>query len=406
MTLASLAPIPTARFSRKREAILAAATDVLNQRGVRGMTLAEVAERVGLITTSVTYYFRRKDELAADCFLAGIQRLSALVREARAESTPSDRIRRLLELYLGLRARIAAGEAPPIPIFSDIRALAPGVHRETAVAYGELFRRVRELFTDPGGQALSRGAATARTEILMAQIHWAEAWLPRYAVGDYPSVGERMHDILARGLAQPGAVWRPMPLPLGADAPAAGREAFLLAATRLINQRGYRGASVELISAQLNVTKGSFYHHHSAKDDVVIACFERTFETVRAAQAAARELAGDQWLRLTSAAAALVDFQCSPAGPLLRTSALAALPEAIRAAMIGQSSRLSDDFSAMIAGGVAEGSLRSVDPFIAAQMLNATLNAAADLRFLLPGVKAEMAVELYARPVFTGLVEP
>src|SRR5580698_7673476 len=121
MTEAQLAPIPTARFSRKREAILAAATDVLNQRGVRGMTLAEVAERVGLITTSVTYYFRKKDELAAACFLSGIERLGALVREAKAEPTPSDRIRRLLELYLALRARIAVGEAPPIPIFSDIR---------------------------------------------------------------------------------------------------------------------------------------------------------------------------------------------------------------------------------------------------------------------------------------------
>src|SRR5580698_10016911 len=106
MTEAQLAPIPTARFSRKREAILAAATDVLNQRGVRGMTLAEVAERVGLITTSVTYYFRKKDELAAACFLSGIERLGALVHEARHELPISARLRRLLELYIGLRAEI------------------------------------------------------------------------------------------------------------------------------------------------------------------------------------------------------------------------------------------------------------------------------------------------------------
>ena len=63
----SLAPPVTARFSRKRDAIVAAATELLNYRGVRGMTLALVAERVGLITTSVTYYFKKKDELAAAC---------------------------------------------------------------------------------------------------------------------------------------------------------------------------------------------------------------------------------------------------------------------------------------------------------------------------------------------------
>src|SRR5580692_6507334 len=121
----SFAPPVTARFSRKREAIIAAATEILNYRGVRGMTLALVAERVGLITTSVTYYFKKKDELAAACFQSGITRLLALVHEARREETASARIRRLLELYIDLRARIASGREPPIPVFSDIRALSP-----------------------------------------------------------------------------------------------------------------------------------------------------------------------------------------------------------------------------------------------------------------------------------------
>src|SRR5580704_9002126 len=107
----SLAPPATARFRAKRGAIVAAATEILNHRGVRGMTLALVAERVGLITTSVTYYFKKKDELAAACFMSGIGRLMALIHEARRESTVSDRMRRLLELYIGLRERIAAGEA-------------------------------------------------------------------------------------------------------------------------------------------------------------------------------------------------------------------------------------------------------------------------------------------------------
>ena len=76
----SFAPPVTARFSRKRDAIVAAATEILNHRGVRGMTLALVAERVGLITTSVTYYFKKKDELAAACFMSGIERLKAQVQ--------------------------------------------------------------------------------------------------------------------------------------------------------------------------------------------------------------------------------------------------------------------------------------------------------------------------------------
>jgi len=103
MNDAAFAPSVTARFNRKREAIVAAATEIINQRGVRGMTFAHVAERVGLITTSVTYYFKRKDELAAACFEAGALRMRALVREARLEADVSARVRRLLELYLELR---------------------------------------------------------------------------------------------------------------------------------------------------------------------------------------------------------------------------------------------------------------------------------------------------------------
>jgi len=403
----SFAPPATARFNRKRDAIVAAATEILNHRGVRGMTLALVAERVGLITTSVTYYFKKKDELAAACFMSGIARLTALIEAARREPTVSARVRRLLELYIALRARIAAGEAPPISVFSDIRALSAEHFHPTATAYAEMFRAVRRLLRAPGGPTLGRGQATARAQILLEQIHWLETWLPRYDAHDYDRVCERMHDILACGLAIDGAVWSPAPIALAAPAaaPAASNsgDAFLLAATRLINQRGYHGASVELISASLNVTKGSFYHHHSAKDDVVLACFERSFDAVRRAQLAARALGGDAWLKLTSAAAALVEFQFSSAGPLLRSSALSALPETIRGEMIEQSGRLSDRFAAMISDGVSEGSLRPVDPFIAAQMLTASLNAAADLPFLLRGVDARVAVSFYARPFFMGL---
>ena len=197
----SFAPPVTARFSRKRDAIVAAATEILNQRGVRGMTLALVAERVGLITTSVTYYFRKKDTLAGACFGAGIERLGALVHAARAEQAAEARICRLLRLYLELRARIVAGEAPPLPIFSDLRALGPDAHGPVAAAYAGLFRRIRGLLAGPGGETLTRGAATARTTILLEQIDWACAWLPRYEIADYPSIGERMADILIGGLA-------------------------------------------------------------------------------------------------------------------------------------------------------------------------------------------------------------
>jgi hypothetical protein len=71
--------------------------------------------------------------------------------------------------------------------------------------------------------------------------------------------------------------------------------------------------------------------------------------------------------------------------------------------MVDQSHRLIDRFAALISDGIAEGVIRPVDPMIAAQMLGATLNAAADLRDYAPGVTQEAIADLYARPLLTGV---
>ncbi|KAK0358514.1 hypothetical protein LTR94_035123, partial [Friedmanniomyces endolithicus] len=55
----------TERYRQKRDAILAAAAAAINEQSAKGMTFADVARRVGLNTTSVTYYFKRKEDLAA-----------------------------------------------------------------------------------------------------------------------------------------------------------------------------------------------------------------------------------------------------------------------------------------------------------------------------------------------------
>jgi AcrR family transcriptional regulator len=397
----------TDRFARKREAILDAATEILNRRGVKGLTLGVAAAAVDLSTTSVTYYFKRKDDLAAACLMRGIEWLQHAAEQAIILPTPPERLHRLLELYLERLRLTAVGEAPPLPVLADIRALNNPRRAEVFDAFMKLFRKVRMVFDSPDMAWLGRGRRTARTHMLLEQLFWAAAWLPKYDPEDYGRIRERMFNILIGGLAIEGAEWQPAPAPLAelatSDGQETGRETFLLAATRLINSRGYRGASVDKISAELNVTKGSFYHHHEAKDDLVVACFDRTFEVMRRVQRLAMALPGDQWMRLTSAAAALAEFQLSEYGPLLRTSALTALPETIREEQVAHSNRVSDRFASMISDGIAEGSIRPVDPAIAAQMLNATLNAGAELGFWVPGVTQKAAPSVFARPLLMGV---
>ena len=409
MAQRNVAAKSTDRFERKREAILDAATRILNRKGIKGLTLGDTAAAVELSTTSVTYYFKRKDDLAAACLSRGVEALLEMAERALEPAGPEARLRRFLTLYLDAMRLSAVGEAPPLPVLSDMRALEGPRRAEVTRIYGKMFRKVRQIFDAPELAWMSHGRKTARTRVLLEQLFWGHNWLPKYDPEDYGRVRERMYDILVGGLAAPGQVWKPEPLPMVQLAPRdrheMSRQTFLLAATRLINARGYRGASVDKISAELNVTKGSFYHHNDAKDDLVVACFDRTFDVMTRVQRLAISLPGDQWTRLTSAAAALAEYQLSENGPLLRTSALAAVPEPIRLEMVKQSEKVSERFAAMISDGIAEGSIRPVDPFIAAQMLNATLNAGAELGFWVPGVSQKAAPAVFVRPLLKGIFE-
>src|SRR5258705_5286168 len=106
----------TDRFERKREAILDAATAILNRQGVKGLTLGLAADAVDLSTTSVTYYFKRKDDLAAACMLRGIASLMEIVTSALGEASPATQLRALLSLYLERVRQAELGRTAPLPV--------------------------------------------------------------------------------------------------------------------------------------------------------------------------------------------------------------------------------------------------------------------------------------------------
>ena len=244
--------------------------------------------------------------------------------------------------------------------------------------------------------------------MLLENTFWLPMWLIRYEPDQYARVEERLLDVLSHGIAAPGSTWKPTMLDLDTHAVRSGepgREAFLLAATRLINQLGYRGASVQRIASELNVTKGSFYHHLDAKDDLVAACYRRSFDTITAAQQLADAAGGSHWHRLSSAIATLLDIQFAERGPLLRTTALASLPGDVRAAMVERSNRIARRYAGTIMDGISEGSMRPVDSLIAAQALMAIQNAAFDMRKWAGTMARPHAIALYASTILYGMFD-
>jgi AcrR family transcriptional regulator len=403
-------PPSTARYQEKREAVLNAAAVLFNQSGVKGATLSDIAGSVGLVTNSVTYYYRKKEDLATACFLRTIEAFNGLAAAAAAHSGTTARIAALYAELARLLADIEHGRHAPMVTFNDIRAL-PSPHAEQVfAAYTDMFRQVRGLLKSEQTSHLSRHDLNARGHIVLSAANNLRQWIGRYEVEEYPRVAQRLADIVLHGLPAAGATWQAADgerdWRLDDDAGGAS-DAFLRAATILVNEQGYRGASVDRISARINVTKGSFYHHNDNKHDLISECFDRTFAVVRRALSLAENGPGSGWSRACAAARALVRYQLSERGPLLRSTAVSALPDDAHRDRVRRTLlRLTERMTSVVVDGMVDGSIRPLDPHIAAQASIAAINAAAELHRWVPSASIDNAADLFVRPALQGVMCP
>lgn len=398
-----------ARFERKREAILDAAADLINLRGARGATLQHVAAAVGLNTTSVTYYFKRKEMLALTVFERSLERIQAMVDEAGLEPGPREKVQAFVRLHVDLRAAVIAGTARPLVDLSDIRTLDDDLQQHLSARYLAIFRKLRD-FWGPFDSDARRELCTARAHMLLEVVFWLPAWLEQFAINDFDRVSRRICTILEEGLA-PASAGREARL-FSDDALREAmpdvdiaEENFLRVATRLINESGYRGASVVRIVGELNVTKGSFYHHLDAKDDLVLECFRQSYKRVAVAQWLAHREGGSEWERLAGAIATLIDIQFRADWPLTRTTALQSLPSDLRAEVVRRSNRIALRFMGTLVDGLRDRSINPVDPVIASQLIISTLNSAYDLKGWAARLPHDRAIAYYASTLADGLFD-
>ncbi|MFI4933158.1 MAG: TetR/AcrR family transcriptional regulator [Caulobacterales bacterium] len=389
----------TKRYLAKKDRLVAAAAQVLNERGVDGFTLAQVAEQVGDHPATLGYYWR-KDTLIEACLLDAAARIQAMAEAALAAPSPQERIGGFLRAFFDERRRAALGQASDLADFAEI---AQG-GKAAFEGYVAMFTAIARLFKGaPLGDTERPGAPWARLTI--EQIGWSRAWVNPKVPGDFDRAALAMTDFLTQGLPSSGRAWPKYSLLqlTPPPAPADPRDAFLAAATHLMNRYGYRGASVDRISARLNRTKGAFYHHHADKDEVIEACFDRTFAIIAEAQSRAAE-AANGWERIAFSATSLAISHNSPTGLMLRSYALASLPRPMRATMTRRFAEAADRCAGFIAEGVADGSVRPVDAKAVAQMVMATINSSAYLGAWAPQIKRDNVVEAYVRPALMGLL--
>ena len=80
------------------------------------------------------------------------------------------------------------------------------------------------------------------------------------------------------------------------------------------------------------------------------------------------------------------------------------MPREHQVEILNLSNKTARQFAAMISDAIAEGTARPVDSVIAAHLLNASINAAADLRWRTAPENRDPLV--YVRPLFCGILKP
>lgn len=95
--------VPNGRGSgASEEAILGATRDLLAEKGLQGLSMRTLAQRVGVSATAIYHYFENKDELVRRVVEGGFQRFGEYMEEAQRVHPKGslERVRAVGEAYL------------------------------------------------------------------------------------------------------------------------------------------------------------------------------------------------------------------------------------------------------------------------------------------------------------------
>lgn len=160
-------PTIAAHVAQQEAAVVRAATELFAERGFAAVTMADIAERVGLARSSLYRYFPDKDHI----LLAWLRRENAVLVErsraiAESDAEPQDRLRRWLRLQLDYL------QEPDHQLFAAIASslgdLEPEVLEAVVEEHRRLYATVEPIVAD--ALQVSAGGRSRRDPSLIAQL--------------------------------------------------------------------------------------------------------------------------------------------------------------------------------------------------------------------------------------------
>jgi AcrR family transcriptional regulator len=148
------------------------------------------------------------------------------------------------------------------------------------------------------------------------------------------------------------------------------RGRILDAAIKRFSISGYDSASVDDICSQAGVSKGAFYHHFPTKQAVFLALLQGWLTMIDMGMDATRkETVPETLLHLTSLLPAVFASAEDRLPTFLEFWLQASRDEAVWQATISPYRHYHEHFTKLVEDGINEGSLKPVDPKVAAQLI-------------------------------------
>jgi AcrR family transcriptional regulator len=152
------------------------------------------------------------------------------------------------------------------------------------------------------------------------------------------------------------------------------RQALLLAAVSMFNERGFQATSLDDVAASLGVTKPVIYHYLGNKDQVLFECVKIGLEQLRGAADSARRTEGTGFSRLQIFLRRYAEINMGAFGRCIVRTAEEALSPESRKRFRALKREIDMAMRDLIAEGVADGSVRSDDVRLTAFTLAGALN--------------------------------
>lgn len=141
------------------------------------------------------------------------------------------------------------------------------------------------------------------------------------------------------------------------------RMAILEAAAKIFNERGYHQTSMADVATALNVTKPFLYYYLKDKEDILYQCSRIATEQLHAILDEVRTAEVSGWERLEMLFRGYVKVMCTDFGVcLIRSTSPGLMAKESRDKLWTGRRRLNREVEMIIAQGIADGSIRSVDP--------------------------------------------